>query len=1132
MNVSPYKKALIGGLALLAFGLFACLAALPTWISSSSGTEAALKLINSRIPGEISAEKIELNWFGTQRVTNFSLKDAQKTEIVRLPLVETRTSLVYLLLGGRQFNKTMIEDPFVALHQNEEQDNISKALGKKKKENSHLKPKKKRVFPDFKELSLTDGTLILSSPKIHSITISDLNVQKRHNPEAYHITAATKQGEVAGNLSVTASFEREPHIVADIQNFPIAILDQFKETTLFTDALGKTLNAQMDFTRNAGTISLNSEIESPNLQCTLKGKSEGGKFSLSPETNCVFTITPGFFQHWVAASRRGEWDLASKAALSIKVQKGIFPLAFNQAFFKNSVIQAEASVDRVELSHKALGGYSLNQFTATFISSQNLEVNYKGEIRGKETSLLAGSFSFTPEGDVLFKYDYKGFPITLFEIPYPQVAEQLRLLFGKSFDAKGEGTYTNEELNTTFSLGSPEAQIKGTIEGELPELTFEAQGTTTLKGDKTQLLGTSVDFELEGTAFIQDEHVIIPELSGNLSNPNLEAEFEGKIGEVAKPFSVDQIDLDMKGFIKELPFEKDFFRQAHFTLELVGQQNQLVGKIESKEGNGEFTFTNLIRNQKLDFKQADLSFGAQYSEFHLGILNPFAPEGIDLTKLFGSTIKLETSGTYLPLQKSRVKFELNAQGTGFTSVISAEIDENRTVTQSKPAYIYWDITPERYQSLISSFFPNPERKPTFTLEKGAPLELNITHFTCPATAPNDASHFFCQTGFTGSLNIGNLIFKSPYTNEFLTIKKIEGSIEGENFSKEINLNLAGDLIAANIPPGEKSDFTFQGQMLNFWTPQGKFNRKGLTLKGELNLELIPVRQLVGIVPMEEAARIRMQALLGELINSRVSGEISQLKGSLTVDVKSSNFKALLPIQLSPEGIYLRDYVNAEITLTNEISEILFADINPLFITGALSDHPLKLYIDPKGFMIALNPFTFEGIQIERAILDIGKIRVQNGGQLQSLMDFLKATEISQDRTMDAWFTPIYLNLSKGVVYYQRFDILLANLAHLAFWGEIDLIRDRVKMTMGIAPTTLQQRFGLKGLTNEDLFQVKMRGSTQKLDMDWSAATTRIGALIAKSKGGLGLLVGGLLDLFSPANAPSPPPTTSPFPWDQ
>lgn len=1130
-NVATYKKALIGGVALLVFGLFACIAALPTWISSSSGTETVIKFINSQIPGEISVGKIELNWFGTQRLTNFSLHDDKKKEIVRLPLVETHTSLLYLLIGGREFNKTVIQDPFVALHQESGQSNISKALGKTKKEN-HLNPKKKRALPEFDELTLTAGTLILSSPKIHSITISELNVRKRPNPEAYHITATTKQGEIAGNLLITASFEGEPHIEANIQNFPVAILDQFKETTLFTDALGKTLNAQIALNRNAGTISLNSKIESPNLQCALKGRSEGEKFYLSPETNCMFTLTPGFFQYWVAASRRGEWDLASKTALAIKVQKGVFPLTFNQSFFKNSVIQAEASVDRVELSHKLLGGYSLNQFTASFISSENLEVNYKGEIRGKETSVLAGSFSLTPSGDVLFKYDYKGFPITLLEIPYPQVAEQLRFLFGKSFDAIGEGTYAEGELDTTFSLSSQEAQIKGKIEGEFPEFAFEAQGTTTLRGGKTQLLGTSIDFDLEGTAFIQEEHVILPELSGNLTNSNLEADFKGKIGEVGKPFAVNQIDLNAKGFIKELPFEKDFFRQAHFTLDMVGAQNQLVGKIESREGKGEFTLTNLIRDNKIDFKRADLTFGAHYSEFHLGILNPFAPDGIDLTKLFGSTVKLETNGTYLPLQESRLKFDLNAEGTGFNSVISAEIDENRKVTQSKPAYIYWDLTPERYKTLISAFFPNPEHKPTFTLEKGAPLELNITHFSCPVTAPNDLNHFICQTGFTGSLNIGNLIFKSPYTNEFLTIKKIEGSIEGENFSKEINLNLAGDLLAPNIPPGEKSDFTFRGQMLNFWTPQGKFNRKGLTLKGELNLEVIPVRQLVGIVPMEEAVRIRVQALLGELINSRISGEISQLKGPLTVDVKSSNFKALLPIQLTPEGIYLRDYVNAEITLTKEISEILFVDINPLFITGAFSDHPLKLYIDPKGFMIALNPFKFEGIQIERAILDIGKIRVQNGGQLQSLMEFLKATEISPDRMMDAWFTPIFITLRNGVAHYQRFDMLLANVAHLAFWGQIDLLHDRVEMTMGIAPTTLQQRFGLRGLSNQDLFQVKMRGSTQKLDMDWSTATTRIGSLIAKSKGGLGLIVGGLLDLFSPVNAPSPPPTTSPFPWDE
>ena len=71
-------------------------------------------------------------------------------------------------------------------------------------------------------------------------------------------------------------------------------------------------------------------------------------------------------------------------------------------------------------------------------------------------------------------------------------------------------------------------------------------------------------------------------------------------------------------------------------------------------------------------------------------------------------------------------------------------------------------------------------------------------------------------------------------------------------------------------------------------------------------------------------------------------------------MKSSNFKALLPLQLQKNALYLRDYVEAEITLTKAVDETLLRDITPL-ITGAYSDHPIKVYIDPEGFVLPIRP---------------------------------------------------------------------------------------------------------------------------------------------------------------------------------
>ena len=174
------------------------------------------------------------------------------------------------------------------------------------------------------------------------------------------------------------------------------------------------------------------------------------------------------------------------------------------------------------------------------------------------------------------------------------------------------------------------------------------------------------------------------------------------------------------------------------------------------------------------------------------------------------------------------------------------------------------------------------------------------------------------------------------------------------------------------------------------------------------------------------------------------------------------------------------------------------------------------------------------MQIGKAIVDIGNIKVKKGGQIQSLMQFLNATEITPDGVMEAWFTPIFLNLHHGVATYKRFDALLARKVHIAMWGSINLINQKVKMTLAIAPTTLYERFKITGLTKKDMFQVKMRGTTSKLDLDWSSAYSRIAWIVARSSAGyLSDILGGILEqLVSSSDEDSAPPaTTDPLPWE-
>ena len=655
-----------------------------------------------------------------------------------------------------------------------------------------------------------------------------------------------------------------------------------------------------------------------------------------------------------------------------------------------------------------------------------------------------------------------------------------------------------------------------------------------MHGDKAKVVGHSLSFNLNGQVYAQKDHFSLPFVKGKLFNPHLEMDFRGQMGKKDGGFSPEHIQLIATGHIIQLPIEEGLSQQAlengTLYIQIDGSKNLIVVKAEAESIKADIEIHHFIQNDQIAFDASEITFICDLQDFPLEVISPFISEDFAITDFLGKKMTLHTQGTYTPSGEPRLTLELNARSPGFTASLALSVDGTLTVDQDRPSYIYWEINPERYETLIRSLRINPEYESKFSLTRPTSLELTISQFICPATSsPNDVGHFLCQSGFVGKIHLGTTIFKSKQTQELIIFQEIMGDIKGENFSKAIDLALSGNIVASDIPESEKSAFSFKGEMLNFWTQEGSFNRQGLTVKGVLTLDLLPVRQITGLVPLDKETREILQAVLGGLVNARIYGEISQLSGPLTVDIKASNFKALLPLT-----IYLRDYVNAEITLTEAVSETLLKDIAPLIISGAYSDHPLKVYIDPQGFMIPINPYSLAGVRINNAIIDIGKIRVRNGGQIQSLMEFLKAQEVSPDGLMQAWFTPIFMTFQDGVAFYKRFDILLASNVHIALWGGINLINDQVNMTLAIAPSTLAQRFKISGLSKKELFQVKMRGTTHKLELDWKSAYTRIAFIVAKTAGGhIGQIIGGILEnlISSFGEEPSPPPTTDPLPWE-
>src|ERR1700733_3979527 len=104
-------KFFLRSLLCLGILIFIVLAALPSWISSESGTKFILKYVNTHTDAKLTIGKIKLNWFGAQHLENLKFEDKRGEVTFSCVSFDTDTTLLYLLLGGRSLNKTTLETP-------------------------------------------------------------------------------------------------------------------------------------------------------------------------------------------------------------------------------------------------------------------------------------------------------------------------------------------------------------------------------------------------------------------------------------------------------------------------------------------------------------------------------------------------------------------------------------------------------------------------------------------------------------------------------------------------------------------------------------------------------------------------------------------------------------------------------------------------------------------------------------------------------------------------------------------------------------------------------------------------------------------------------------------------------------
>lgn len=314
-------------------------------------------------------------------------------------------------------------------------------------------------------------------------------------------------------------------------------------------------------------------------------------------------------------------------------------------------------------------------------------------------------------------------------------------------------------------------------------------------------------------------------------------------------------------------------------------------------------------------------------------------------------------------------------------------------------------------------------------------------------------------------------------------------------------NIAGQI--------EGNDFSLTGTL-----PQGH-----ILLKGQIYSK-IDFHIQVDIEKLPSAViDPRLSGLLGPTLNLIGLVAMDQGKGSIDLKVTSSNLQTEIKGDLSEKGMRLQEPLFAKIQL-----------VPNSFFKRLSTEGPATLRIDPKDFFFPL-PYSLTSLKLGKATLDLGKARYKNDQTMAALFTLLKMPSFSDMSQMNIWFAPVSFQINQGILKVGRLDALLADSFHICTWGNIDLIRDKLDMTLGLPASTLKKAFGIKNLPENYVLKIEVRGKVQSPEINKTSFGVKIGALLAAEQIPKKGIFGGLADIFSKSQDSDVPAPNRPFPWE-
>lgn len=364
--------------------------------------------------------------------------------------------------------------------------------------------------------------------------------------------------------------------------------------------------------------------------------------------------------------------------------------------------------------------------------------------------------------------------------------------------------------------------------------------------------------------------------------------------------------------------------------------------------------------------------------------------------------------------------------------------------------------------------------------------------------------------FEASLSLDNLVLEGKQqscsaNNVKLDLKSSEGNIDIKGTSLFTSTR-------AQAPSLSEGKLAFGAKLTGPFSSLSKPKAIDLELKAlkiptsilDLALASSQVKIPSAQALFGESVTINLQShLVDELSSKEAEINILSPTGPCLADLSSELFQLHIDGRFDKGVLSLLKPLDFSLKVSPSLSKYLLETTGSIFISE--ENPPLTLKLSEKETTLPLLPYKPQALAFGPCHIEVGALECQNKGTLKAILQLLQAKQEKEEQEKDIQsiniaFTPIDLTAQEGVIHLLRTDLFAAESFAMAFWGNIDLCKENVDITLGLGSGTFETAFGIKDLPAEYMMLFHIEGPFATAGVDKTAAATKMATLLALKKG--------------------------------